>query len=240
MNHHQMNPLTTAKDTSYYEFSRPEVVNEIVRLGLPTDRILELGCSTGATASAIRQRVRCSYYEGLELSSEAANQAASRLNKVQVVNIEHSSLEALQLANASFDLLIGLDIFEHLYDPWETLAKFVQCLKPGGHFLCSIPNVQNITILDGLIKGNWTYESAGLLDATHVRFFTYNSVRDFVMGAGLDVLNCAIVFNPPADLDAIQETGNEFRLEKLTLTNLTRDDVIRLFAYQFIVVGRKR
>ncbi len=236
---HQMNPLKLAKDASYYEFSRPEVINEIVRLNLGTDRILELGCSTGATASAIRDRVPCSYYEGLELSQEAANQAIPRLHKVQAVNIEQASLEELQLSPTSFDLLVGLDIFEHLYDPWETLAKFVQCLKPGGHFIGSIPNVQNITILQGLVHGQWNYETAGLLDATHLRFFTYSTIRDFLIGAGLEFLNCAVVFNPPVDFESIQDTDNQFSTDKLTLTDLSRDDVIRLFAYQYIVVGRK-
>ncbi|MFN9914687.1 MAG: hypothetical protein ACK53L_19015, partial [Pirellulaceae bacterium] len=63
---HPHNPLNLDKESSYYEFSRPEVINEITRLNLPCQRILELGCSTGATAKAIRELYRVDYYEGIE------------------------------------------------------------------------------------------------------------------------------------------------------------------------------
>jgi hypothetical protein len=115
----------------------------------------------------------------------------------------------------------------------------VACLKPGGHAVLSVMNVQNITLLDGLTRGAWRYEGAGLLDASHLRFFTMKTIQELVAGAGLQIVNQAIVFNPSLDLNRVLETGNTLAREKFHLMNLTRDEVIQLYAHQYIVTARK-
>jgi 2-polyprenyl-3-methyl-5-hydroxy-6-metoxy-1,4-benzoquinol methylase len=239
MSGHTHSPLTIARASSYNEPRRPEVVGIIERLGIPTQRILELGCSTGATCRDIRDRLANTYYEGLELSEQAAATARGVLDKVQVADIETASLADLGLKTSDFDMLLGIDIFEHLYDPWETLAKFVACLKPGGYAVLSVMNVQNITILEGLTRGAWRYERAGLLDVSHLRFFTMGTIQELVVGARLQIVNQAIIFNPSLDLNRVLETGNTLTREKFHLMNLTRDEVIQLYAHQYIVTARK-
>jgi 2-polyprenyl-3-methyl-5-hydroxy-6-metoxy-1,4-benzoquinol methylase len=239
MSHHPHNPLSLDKENSYYEFSRPEVIKEITRLNLPCQRILELGCSTGATAKAIRELYRVDYYEGIELNATAAKVAADRLNKVQIANLETSSPAALGLPVASFDLLICLDILEHLYDPWSILSAYTECLQPGGHLLASIPNIQHLTILDGLVKGEWRYTTAGLLDATHLRFFTLGSIRELLSGAGLKIVSQSMSFLNAVDLSSILDSGNQIRLGKLHLVDLNRQEVLQFLAYQYILVAQK-
>jgi O-antigen biosynthesis protein len=227
------------KEQQYYECVRPEVIEEIYAQKLPTQRILELGCSTGATAFTLRQHMACEYYEGLELCAEAAAVAQTRLDKVQVVNLEQASLEELGLAEGSFDLLIGLDVFEHLYDPWATMAKFTQCLKSGGHLVTSFPNTQNITILEGLVNGTWEYEQAGLLDATHIRFFTMKTLNQMIAGCGLEILKYELRMRPLPDMSQVKDEGNTLTSEKFILRNLTREELLQFCAYQYIVTARK-
>src|SRR5437667_419033 len=78
----------------------------------------------------------------------------------------------LGLADQRFDLLLALDVLEHLYDPWDVIARWAALLVPGGYVAISVPNVQNVNIIQDLLKGTFTYTDDGLLDATHIRFFT--------------------------------------------------------------------
>jgi 2-polyprenyl-3-methyl-5-hydroxy-6-metoxy-1,4-benzoquinol methylase len=80
------------------------------------------------------------------------------------------------------------DVLEHLNDPWGTFARYLQWLKPGGYVVASIPNVRNIALLFNLIvRGRWRYEDSGLLDRTHLRFFTRREIIDLFSASGLQI-----------------------------------------------------
>jgi 2-polyprenyl-3-methyl-5-hydroxy-6-metoxy-1,4-benzoquinol methylase len=87
-----------------------------------------------------------------------------------------------------FDCIVFADVLEHLNDPWGTLARYIQWLKPGGYVVASIPNVRNIALLFNLIvRGRWRYEDSGLLDRTHLRFFTRREIIDLFSASGLQI-----------------------------------------------------
>jgi len=87
-----------------------------------------------------------------------------------------------------FDCIVFADVLEHLRDPWGTMEQYLQRLKPGGYVVASIPNVRNFYLLYNLIvRGQWRYEDSGLLDRTHLRFFTRKEIMELFSVAGLEV-----------------------------------------------------
>jgi 2-polyprenyl-3-methyl-5-hydroxy-6-metoxy-1,4-benzoquinol methylase len=122
----------------------------------------------------------------VELSPEAAALAAQRIDTVHVGNAEQDL--AQWVAPASFDLVLCLDVLEHLVDPWQFMGRVQAVLKPGGLLIASLPNVRHLrVVLPLLLAGRWEYEDAGILDRTHLRFFTRRSALALMSSHGLQV-----------------------------------------------------
>ncbi len=83
------------------------------------------------------------------------------------------------------------DILEHLRDPWRLLASQRELLAPGGHVVVSLPNVRHYPVVLGLLRGRWRYQDEGVLDRSHLRFFTRDSARELVSGAGYRMVEIA-------------------------------------------------
>jgi 2-polyprenyl-3-methyl-5-hydroxy-6-metoxy-1,4-benzoquinol methylase len=236
---HVSNPLHLGKNQPYYKFARSEVTQVILERGIKAKRILELGCASGETGKALKQAMTADYYAGIELEEAVAEEARAKLDHVICADIEKTPIGQLGLEEKSFDLLVALDVLEHLVNPWDVLTQLVHMLKPGGHAAFSIPNIQNISILTDLINGKWTYTSAGILDATHLRFFTFESMQELLRGAGLTVVDWRAKINPPIDLQNVREFGNRYEDSKVSIAPLSKADVIQLYTYQYILIGRR-
>lgn len=234
------NPLKHGKQDSYYGFARPEVVEAIIKNNLLVGKVLEIGCAGGATGKNLKERLPVQSYVGVDISPEAADIAKIHLDRVIVANIEKTDLASEHgLKPGEFDLLLALDVLEHLYDPWDTLAELSCYVKPGGYVVASLPNIQNITIVQELIKGNWQYQDAGILDATHLRFFTLEASKKMFSGAGLTMKSVEHVINPSLDLTKVKESGNRYRQGNLEIANLTKKELLELFTYQYILIAQK-
>ena len=236
---HTHNPLHLAKAPGYYDYDRPEVIRMLKEQNITPATVIELGCSAGGVGAQMKQAFGTTRYVGVELSAEVAQRARARLDQVLVANVETTLPSALGLGAQEFDLLVALDVLEHLVDPWETLARWVELLKPGGHVIVSLPNIQNIEIIRGLAAGKWEYAEAGLLDVTHLRFFTRQGIEQLIAGAGLRVVRTDSVIPQPMDLSQLQDRGNSVADNNLTLHNLTREQVYGLLTYQYLVIGQK-
>jgi hypothetical protein len=104
----------------------------------------------------------------------------------------------------------------------------------------SLANVQNLAVQAGLAAGRWTYVASGILDVGHLRFFTLEQGRDLLEGAGLSVIHVDSALDPALDLSSVRELGNSFHQGKLTLSDLTRQEFLRLYAAHYIVTARRR
>ena len=235
------NPLRMGKNDSYYGFSRPEVIEAIIKNKIPVEKVLELGCAGGATGKILKEKLPVKSYVGIDISAEAAEIAKQHLDKVIVTDIEETDLAAeYGLKTGEYDLLLALDVLEHLYNPWDVLAGLATYLKPGGFVVASLPNIQNITIVDDLLKGNWQYLDAGILDATHLRFFTLESLKKMFAGAGLEIIRIERVLLPAINTKDLKDTDNKYRTENLEISSLTREEILNLHTYQYIVIARKK
>ncbi len=147
--------------------------------------VLEIGCGTGAFGALVKQERGCRYF-GVELAEKAAIHARDRLDNVVVANIESQSLP---FERRSFDCLVCNDVLEHLVDPWASLQKLTEFVRPGGAVVISMPNVRFSEVVKNLVfRRQWEYQSEGVLDRTHLRFFTESSIRSLMELAGLKVV----------------------------------------------------
>lgn len=176
--------LYEGKPTSYYTGAR----HDIVAL-LETEKdaaILELGCGDGATGRAVLAAGKAGHYVGIELNSSPAQCVALGLSKVIVGNVENICLEEYR---DQFDALIISEVLEHLVDPWSTLGRLAVCLRPGGTVIASSPNVAHWRVIRELVRGRFRYQDAGVMDRTHLRWFTPDSYRALFETAGLEVVS---------------------------------------------------
>lgn len=142
---------------------------QILRLIEGPAKIADFGCGPGNLARLLSQR-DCTVV-GIDINPEHASIAREYCKDVLVADLEEVSLLKL-FPSERFDIAIFADILEHLRDPDQLLAQVHRILAPGGVVLASIPNVAHGAMRLSLLKGDFDYQPLGLLDDTHIRFFT--------------------------------------------------------------------
>ncbi len=165
------------KDGNYYAHERREMLAYV-----PSDvkRVLDVGCGAGMFGAAIKRRAPC-VVEGVEIVRDRADQARSRLDYVWSGDFGPH----LSIPTGVYDCVTFNDVLEHLVDPWATLAWTRTLLSPAGVVVASIPNIQHFPTMWKLVwRGDWTYQSAGTLDRTHLRFFTRSSIGTLLLDSG--------------------------------------------------------
>ncbi len=173
---------STPKPREYFEYFNSHVLEV-----LPEEarRFLEVGCGGGRLGEELKKRRPGAVVHGLELDPHAQEAAGKRLDRVFQADLNRP----LPPLEAPYDCVICADILEHLVDPWTTLRRLVATLDAGGHVVASIPNLRFYKVLRELVvRGRFTYRESGVLDSTHLRFFTLPEMRELFTGAGLEVV----------------------------------------------------
>jgi len=147
-----------------------------------TKRVLDVGCATGYLARALTER-GCSV-SGLESDSESGEEARPHLERLVVGDVETMDL-AEAFGDARFDVIVFGDVLEHLRYPLAVLRKARALLADRGSIVASIPNIAHGSVRLALLAGRFDYQELGLLDSTHVRFFTRSSIEDLFREAGM-------------------------------------------------------
>ena len=213
--------MTVFEDAKYYSHVRKEITPH---LPMRVTRMLDIGCGRGDTAAWIRETRGSVQTMGIEIDPEAAGTATEKLDFVFCGNFETMELPE-EFCN--FDLILCLDVLEHLVDPWRAIHRIQKMLAPGGILITSIPNVRYFRVLISLIfRGRWDYEQSGILDRTHLRFFTRANAMELVAGAGLDVIG-------------ISATGLEPGRKTRYLNAITCSLLKRFFEYQYVIKASK-
>ena len=152
----------------------------------PGSRVLDVGCAGGYVARVLRDQKEC-VVDGIEMDPESAEHARASCRSVQVGSLDDSSfLDSLQ---GSYDRVLCGDILEHLRDPAEVLRTVLSLLAPNGRLLVSIPNVAHWRLRLSLLRGAFDYDDSGLMDRTHLRFYTYPGVARLVQEAGYRIVD---------------------------------------------------
>ena len=171
------------KDESYFEGARKDFVDELP--DNPDAHILEIGCSNGNTGALALATNKCGHYTGVEIHPAAADKARKKLSQVLVGDIERMELPWQE---RSFDALILSEVLEHLVDPWRVLQRLHRYLKPGAVVLASSPNVSHHRIIRMLLRGEWNLTDDGIMDRTHLRWFTPKSFAQMFEDSGYRVV----------------------------------------------------
>lgn len=170
----------TVLHAQYPDIANPDLLEKIP---LAARTILDVGCAQGALgAHYLRRNPNCRYL-GLEADPEAAAQARTRLSEVVVGDVEVTPMPFE--VPEGIDCIIYGDVLEHLLDPWAVLKAHAKYLSPTGIVLVCMPNVEHWSLVARLLAGTFDYEDMGLLDRTHLRWFTPRTMARALTEAGL-------------------------------------------------------
>lgn len=213
----------TDKSEDYFAHARKEIAPLLPQ---QCGRVLEIGCGSGATLGWLRRNLRASFTVGVEISEAAAQNARVHADEVYCLDFERVELPS---ENTKFDVILCLDVLEHMVNPWLMVDRLVvQHLVPGGTLIVSLPNVRHYSVvLPLLFRGRWDYQDAGLLDKTHLRFFTRDTATRLLSHPALGTVCC-------------RGTGFDWPSRKGIFNTLTGGIFQELLTYQYYLTACKK
>ena len=172
--------MEDASSVQYYDKPRPDVVALV-----PADakNVLDVGCAAGGLGRELKRQRPDVSVRGIEPVAAEAERARAHLDDVIVGTLE-TPLPAHWPAP---DCIIFADVLEHIVDPWSAVARARTILRPGGTLVASIPNIAHGTVVAGLLRGRFDYQPWGILDRTHLRFFTRPTAIELIESGGFEV-----------------------------------------------------
>jgi predicted TPR repeat methyltransferase len=207
------------------------LIDLISRYSNGAGTLLDLGAAGGELGQALRKQFKRTI--GFEYDVDRIADLRDRFDQAVIAD-----LEAVRRLPAKADAIVLADIMEHLRDPSMLLSCVRESLSPDGHLFVSVPNIANITVRLGLLFGIFEYRERGILDSSHLRFYTMRSIKREIESAGFRL----IAFRGSSvPIRLIVPKAPEFllRMGERLLTIVTR--IWRgLFAYQIIIVARRR
>jgi glycosyltransferase involved in cell wall biosynthesis len=197
------------------------------------EAVLEVGTATGYLTSEMA-KLGCRV-TGIEQDPQMAEIARKHCGDLFVGDLEQMDLSRL----GNYDAIVFGDVLEHLRSPLDALKKMMSFLKPGGQILISLPNVANMWVRLNLLMGRFEYQRVGILDESHLRFFTLKSAKQMVDDAGLDVITTGVTPVPLPIMFPATSKGRPFGF--LHSINRHLATLMKtLLGYQFIFVCRPR
>jgi len=201
----------------------------------PPKEVLDVGCFCGGSGRWLKKQFPGVRVTGIEMLDKAAEVAREVYDEVHVGKFEEVDLSSCQ---GKFDVIIAADVLEHMYNPWSVMQKLKPLLAQGGVIYISLPNIRNFNILTRLSVGEWNYDGGGILDITHIRFFTKTQALQMLDQTGWKLGE--IRFNPDASLTSTFKDKDLKQIKsiaagKLKLEGLTEQDMMELLSIQFFI-----
>ena len=190
-------------------------------------RVLEAGCASGHVSEALKAQ-GCSVV-GVEIDAEVVKPAEQWVERVIIGDFDDGQLWG-ELEGKFFDAVLFGDVLEHLKDPLATLLESIKHLNGTGDVVISVPNIAHADVKIALLKGAFPYSESGLLDRTHIRFFTKESLLELVKEAGLVVVEFRRVIVPAF--------GTEIAVERCDVDDQVLEAILadrESLTYQFVI-----
>jgi 2-polyprenyl-3-methyl-5-hydroxy-6-metoxy-1,4-benzoquinol methylase len=206
-------------NSAYYFSVRHDLISFI-----PSEakKVLEVGCAGGMTGKALREK---GFQEvvGVEFIEDIAKQGMPYYDRLFIGDVEKMELP---YEKGYFDCILYPDVLEHLRDPWKIMKGHSALIRKGGTIICSIPNIRHYRVIKKLLfKGRWEYQDDGIMDKTHLRFFTISSIKEMLIDSGYEVTH---VVKKPSGAEWLR-----------TINNLSGNSIIDYLVRQYIVVAVK-
>jgi 2-polyprenyl-3-methyl-5-hydroxy-6-metoxy-1,4-benzoquinol methylase len=188
-------------------------------------KVMEVGCGNGATLKYLKENQYCSETHGIEMFPAVGEQARLNVDRLWIGDAEKiiHTIEAEE-----YDLILCLDVLEHMLDPWQFADRAAMLLKPGGCLIASIPNMRTAVVLAKLLfKGRFRYhDAAGIMDRTHLRYFTRESA--------MELMN-----RKPLQTESVLPSPNA-RGSKSNIANILTAGMLRdFFTEQFLIRSKR-
>ncbi len=228
-----MNPPSLDEKYAWKEIpgSSHDLLRRRVRAMRAGLRLLDLGAAGGHLGRAVRDR--CAFLAGVEPDPGLPAAAREGYDDWR----QTDALSAGDWAEP-FDVAVCADVLEHLARPEDLLARIFRWLRPGGVLLVSLPNVANISVRAALLAGRFSYADRGILDRTHLRFFTRKSAGSLIAGAGFRIRDVEGT-GMPFELAVPALTRPPWRAPVLAFANGAARIWPTLFGYQFILEAER-
>jgi 2-polyprenyl-3-methyl-5-hydroxy-6-metoxy-1,4-benzoquinol methylase len=207
-------------NNNYYSGERREVLDLIPNT---PKNVLELGCGDGVFGSILKQNYKC-HVTGIDMHENSIIKAREKIDVAYNASIEDFDFFQLD----KYDLIVANDLLEHLRDPWRVVKILRENLNDSGYFVASIPNIRYYKIFKGLfLKGRWDYVDQGVLDRTHLRFFTKATMIDLFESSQYNVKAVYPI--------------NEKKIKSWQILNKALQAAFpELFTLQFLIIAQKK
>lgn len=195
--------------------------------------VLDVGCSTGMMGRYLASEKNC-IVDGVDIDEKALENCKTAYRKIAIKNLETDDLTDV-LVEESYDFIIVADVIEHLNDPGQLLAQLKLLVKPYGTIIFSVPNITHIAASLELLLGNFDYRQHGLLDSTHVRFYSYTNLVAKFINSGLYIWEVDVVHKELGETEFGVEQIRLFPQKWLdTLIDVRPDSLV----YQWIIATK--
>jgi 2-polyprenyl-3-methyl-5-hydroxy-6-metoxy-1,4-benzoquinol methylase len=212
--------LYAAKQDGYYGAARLDLLRLLPK-GL-TGRLLEVGAGSGSTIAAAKELGIAAYAVAIDIHPPSQPQPCIDLYLTGDIETLASDLDP-----GSFDIIVCGDVLEHLVDPWTTTRLLGRALRSRGALVSSIPNFRNFRALAEIIlRGSFSYQEAGLLDETHLRFFCRTDIGRLFEGAGLLI-------------ERMDENMGAYGIRHRAFDRLTLRLLHEFFVFQYLTLATK-
>ena len=229
---------TMNKTPSYYQG-----VNTLLLKYIPANlqHLLEFGCAEGRLGAAYKHENPGACWYGMDIHQPAVKAAQTRIDYAACASANQPIVDEL-IWQHQYDCLVYGDVIEHLINPQDSIRLHLEMLKPGGYLITCLPNIEHWSTFHELLSGRWEYQQEGLMDNTHLRFFTLASATRMFERLGLTVTSTKPVI--PKQGAALINNWDQYQNVVDDLTVLQRkynggENLERLRAYQYIIVTQK-
>lgn len=216
--------------------NKPQNINQLTTSLVPKNsRVLDLGCGNGALGEILQKKFNCQVI-GVDSNSKLLSVAKRKLNKIILGNLDENETLYKIAKEPEFDVIFASAILEHLQKPELVVKKLSKRLKKNGFFLITLPNVAFWQIRLNLLFGKFGYTHSGILDKTHLHFFTIKSATAFLKEeCHLSVHKLEYEFPPTPIIHKIARLIPRFGQK---LENSLHKNFPNLFAYQIAIVAK--
>lgn len=219
----------------YIEFNPPNINGLSLAMVPKNSRVLDLGCGGALLGKFMQENLGCKV-TGVEIDPKLAEIAKKGIDKVIVGDLGDKKIQKIILRQPKFDVIFAIAILEHLKQPQVILQQLKKSLKKSGIIIISLPNIAHWSIRLNLLFGNFNYAKSGILDKTHLKFFTIKTALNFLEK------DCSLKIEA-IDYD-FPEVPLISRIIKFSLGLNTQEKIFRLlphlFAYQILVVAKPK
>lgn len=221
----------TREHTAYYD---QHARHDLLSLPLRAPRlVLDVGCAGGATGRLIRERYPDAKLIGIEPDPAIAEIARQHFDWIEALTLDDFLQSPPSYAQDVDTVILG-DVLEHMVNPWLALQKLRGILSGDAQLLVSLPNIRNIWLINELAQGRFSYEDSGLLDITHLRFFTRFEMERMFQETGYRVKNVGRMPHPAASRIMVSLGAGEIETTSVHVKGLSDQDKDELQTLQFL------